>query len=162
MKKFRLISAVLLIAAVPVLFSCSKKSSSGGEEEQTETFQTINAKFYYGNNSTAAPEVINMGVGGTLTLYVGNGSTKEIFGGPVKWTATGNGKLSLSAIQKTVGQAQPKTKATPDYTTTSATTNATTILKIVASEDGLVSLTARDAVGNSKVLMINIYPNDSE
>ena len=158
MKKFRFISVVLLIAAVPVLFSCSKKSSSG-EEDQAETFQTINAKIYYGN-ATVAPETINTGVGYTLTFYVGNGSTKEIFGGPVKWTATGNGKLSLSAVQKTVGQAEPKTKASADYTTTSATTNSNTILKVVAEDDGMVSLTAKDAAGNSKVLMINIYPKE--
>ena len=158
-KKFRLISALLLIAAVPVLFSCSKKSSSGGEEEAAETFQTINARFFYGN-STAAPEVISMAVGSTLTLYVGNGSTKEIFNGPVKWIANGNAKLSLSAIQKTVGQAGPATKASPDYTTVTATTNATTILKIVAADDGMISLTAKDPAGNSKVLMINVYPNE--
>ena len=158
MKKFRLISAFLLIAAVPVLFSCSKKSSSN-EEDQTETFQTINARIYYGNGSVA-PETVNTGVGYTLSFYVGNGSTKEIFNGPVKWTATGNGKVTLSAVQKTVGQAEPKTKASADYTSTSATTNASTILKVVAEDDGMMSLTAKDADGNSKVLMINIYPKD--
>ena len=158
MKKFRFFSVMLLIAAVPVLFSCSKKSSSG-EEDQTETFQTINAQIYYGNGSVA-PATVNTGVGYTLTFYVGNGSTKEIFSGPVKWTATGNAKVSLSAIQKSVGQAEPKTKASADYTTTSATTNATTILKVVTQDDGMMSLTARDAAGNSKVLMINIYPKE--
>lgn len=158
MKKFRFFSVMLLIAAVPVLFSCSKKSSSG-EEDQTETFQTINAQIYYGNGSVA-PATVNTGVGYTLTFYVGNGSTKEIFSGPVKWTATGNAKVSLSAIQKSVGQAEPKTKASADYTTTSATTTATTILKVVTQDDGMMSLTARDAAGNSKVLMINIYPKE--
>ena len=159
MNKFRFISAILLIAAVPVLMSCSKKSSSG-EEETTETFQTINAKIYYGN-STVAPDNVYMQVGGILTLYVGNGSTKEIFGGPVKWTATGSATLSLSAIQKTVGEAGPDTKAGGyDYGTTSATTNATTILKINATTDGMTSLKAADAFGNSKVVMVTVYPKE--
>ncbi|MBR5073663.1 MAG: hypothetical protein IKX26_00340 [Bacteroidales bacterium] len=157
MNKFRFLSAILLIAAVPVLMSCSKKSSSG-EEDASETFQTINAKIYYGN-STLAPEFINMSVGGTVSLYVGNGSTKEIFGGPVKWTSTGSATLSLSAIQKTVGEA-PLTKAGYDYGTSSATTNATTMLKINATADGLNSLKAADAFGNSKVVMVNVYPKD--
>ena len=157
MNKFRFISAILLIAAVPVLMSCSKKSSSG-EEEQAETFQTINARIFYGN-STAAPENIYMEVGETITLYVGNGSTKEIFGGSVKWTATGSATLSLSAIQKTVGEAGPDTKANGyDYGTTTATTNASTILKINATSDGMSSLTAKDAAGNSKVIMVTVYP----
>ncbi|MBP5693292.1 MAG: hypothetical protein J6W86_06235 [Bacteroidales bacterium] len=160
MKKFRLISAFLLIAAVPVLFSCSKKSSSN-DEDQTETFQTINAKFFYGNSS-AAPENIVMGVGNSITLYVGNGSTKEVFNGAVKWTSTGSGTLDLSAVQKTSALAAPNTKAGYNYSSTSATTSANTILRATAKADGLVSLTAKDAAGNSKVLMITIYPKDSE
>ena len=157
MNKFRFISAILLIAAVPVLMSCSKKSSSV-EEEQAETFQTINARIFYGN-STAAPENIYMEVGEPITLYVGNGATKEIFGGAVKWTATGSATLSLSAIQKTVGEAGPDTKANGyDYGTTTATTNASTILKINATTDGMSSLTAKDAAGNSKVIMVTVYP----
>jgi hypothetical protein len=158
MKKFRLISALLLIAAVPVLFSCSKKSSSGGEEEQTETFQTINAKFYY-SNGTLAPENVAMETGGTVELYVGNGSTKAVFNGPVRWTATGSGDLTLAAIQKTVGQT-PLTKAGYDYNTSNATTNATTVLRITAKSDGLVSLKAADPVGNTKVLMVTVYAKE--
>lgn len=159
MKKFRFISVLMLAAAAGVVFSCSKKSSSEGEEEKTETFQTINAAIFY-SNSTLAPSLVNMSVGGTITLYVGNGSTKEIFSGPVMWTATGNARISMSAIQKTVGQTSPMTKASPDYTTVSATTNANTVLKITASDDGMMSLSAKDAVGNSKVLMINIFPKE--
>lgn len=157
MNKFRFISAILLIAAVPVIMSCSKKSSSD-EEDQTETFQTINAKFYYGNGA-AAPSDIVMATGESITLYVGNGSTKDIFGGPVKWTATGSATLTLSAIQKTQSQA-PLTKAGYDYGTTSATTNATTILKINATTEGITSLTARDAAGNTKVLMVMVYSSE--
>lgn len=158
MNKFRLVSAILLIAAVPVLMSCSKKSSE--EEPAAETFQTINARIFYGN-STLAPEIVNMNEGGTVTLYVGNGSTKEIFGGPVKWTSTGSATLSLSAIQKTVGKV-PLTKAGYDYGSSSATTNASTILKIVANTDGLNTLKAADAAGNTIIVMVNVYPKDPE
>lgn len=159
MKKFRFLSVVLIVAALPAMLSCSKSSSDDGEE-QVESFQTINAKFYFGNSSLA-PVSVNMGVGETQTLYVGHGSTKKIFGGPVSWTATGNGKVTLSAVQQTVGKTGPKSKATADYTTTNATTNSSTVLKIKATEDGFVSLTAKDALGNSKVMAINIFPEDS-
>ncbi|MBR5399650.1 MAG: hypothetical protein IK103_07645 [Bacteroidales bacterium] len=157
MNKFRFISAVLLIAAVPVLMSCSKKSSSG-EEDTTETFQTINAKFYYSNGSLA-PENIAMETGGNIELYVGSGSSKAIFNGPVKWTATGSGELGLSAVQKTVGQA-PLTKAGYDYNTTSATTNATSVLRINGKSDGIVSLRAADPAGNIKVVMVTVYAKE--
>ena len=157
MNKIRFILAILLIAAVPVLMSCSKKSSSV-EEDATETFQTINAKFYYSNGSLA-PENIVMETGGNIELYVGSGSTKTIFNGPIKWTATGSGELGLSAVQKNVGQA-PLTKAGYDYNTTSATTNATSVLRVTAKSDGLVTVKASDPIGNTKVLMVTVYAKE--
>lgn len=159
MSKFRFISTMLLAASVLVMYSCSK-SSSDDEKDQTETFQTINAKFYYLNGSSV-PETVYTEVGATLQIYVGNGSTKDFFNGQVKWSSTGSGELALSAVQKS-GVAKPATKAGYDYTTTSATTNAGYYLQIKPRSDGMTSLTAKDAAGNSKVLMFMIYPQDEE
>ena len=157
MSKFRFITTMLLAASVLVMSSCSK-SSSDDNQDQTETFQTINAKFYYLNGSSV-PETISTSVGETLQIYVGNGSTKEFFNGQVKWSSTGSGELALSAVQKS-GVASPATKAGYDYNTTTATTNAGYYLQIKPRSEGMTTLSAKDAAGNSKVLVVMIYPNE--
>ena len=158
MKKFRLISALLLVAAVPVLFSCSKNSSSG-EVDQEESFNNIGAKLFYANSSSV-PEMLYMEIGETIEIYVGNGSTKVPFNGVVKWNAVGAGELALSAVQRTAPAAAVGTKAGYDYKTSSATTNANYNLKVTAKSDGSVALTAKDAIGSTRNVMIVIFPND--
>jgi hypothetical protein len=159
MKKFRLISALLLVAAVPVLFSCSKKSSSG-EDETIESFNTIGATLFYAN-SAVLPEILYMGVGESVEIYVGNGSTKAPFNGVVKWTATGAGELAMSAVQRLAASGKaPATKAGYDYNTYSATTNANYNLKITAKSEGSMALTAKDPIGSTKNIMIVIFPDN--
>ena len=89
---------------------------------------------------------------------MGNGSTKEIFNGSVSWTATGSGEVNLSAVSPTSSVAPPSTKAGYEYNTTRATTNASTVLQVVGKSDGLVTLKAADAIGNTKVVMLTVYP----
>ena len=159
MNKFRFISAVLLIAAVPVLMSCSKNSSSD-DGETIESFNTIGAKLFFAD-ATTVPQIIYMGVGESVQIYVGNGSTKAPFNGVVKWTASGAGELSLSAVQRTPAAGQvPVTKAGYDYNTVSATTNANYDLKITAKSEGSMALTAKDAIGSTKNVMIMILSGE--
>ena len=158
MNKFRFLSAILLIAAVPVLMSCSKNSSS--EEETIESFNTIRATFFFANTSTV-PQILYMGVGESVQIYVGNGSTKAPYNGVVKWTASGAGELSLSAVQRSAAAgAAPATKAGYDYNTVSATTNANYDLKITAKSEGSMALTAKDAIGSTKNVMIMILSGE--
>ena len=111
MKKFKIACIALSVLALPFMMSCSKSSSSS-EEEQIESFNTINARLYY-TNSSLVPESVEMGIGETIQIYAGNGSTKAPFNGTVKWTAVGSGELALSAVQRNAAAAgvAPGTKA---------------------------------------------------
>ncbi|MBR4802985.1 MAG: hypothetical protein IK041_09290 [Bacteroidales bacterium] len=141
--------------AIPVLVSCSKSKNSN--EPENETFQTINACIYDGTSATRVGKSLNIGVGGKLLLYVGNGSTKEIFNGSVKWTASGSGEVTLTSVSRTSSVAPPSTKAGYDYGSTTATTNVNTVLQIVGKSDGLITLKAADPVRNAINIVINIY-----
>ena len=154
------IFVLLFVAAVPFLMACSKSDSSK-EEKQSETFHSINAQFLYAHNSTPVPETVILEVGSSMQIYIGNGATKAIFNGPVKWTATGAGDLSLSAVQRTASaEVFPLTKAWNEYNTSNATTNATTNLKITGKSDGIVTLKAVDPIGTSIFIVVNVYPKD--
>ena len=162
MRKFATLFKFMAILALPLIVISCSKSKSGGEVEQDETFHTINARMFMENGTAVNMNGFTMGTGNTIRLYIGASSTKTPFNGVVKWTAEGSADLSLTAVSKAAGVTPPSTKAGYDYNKTSATTNASQVLQIVAKSDGLTKLRAEDPIGTAMNVVITVIGSDDQ